>query len=183
MSGESPTVNDTELQEFLDVVAAFHARRLNEMAIFEMTLNDVLPLNEQGARKDELSHLRLLRQPISYQVLALIWQASPFSAGRENWTGWETDDTVYSLSKRLMSPVGDGSSTTQDRQTAKRERERLANYITRVVEAGEFFALIQRETGDGNKRLLRGTDFLNHLMCEFARYALNDEYFRSRYNG
>lgn len=171
------SASDREEEQLL-MVAAFHARRLSEMAFYDIALNELLGFaNNPLVRKEELSHRRLLAQPIAYQVLALIWKASPYSVGRSDWEGWETDDTVYSLSKRLLAPDDDPDA---DRE---KERQKLANYITRVATAAEFFELIRRETGEGNKRLLCGTRRLHLLMYEFARYTLNDEYFRSRYDG
>lgn len=138
----------------LEMVADFHERRIREMSQYEQCIDGIVIDYGDNPRKIDLSYRRLLKQPLAYQILTLIWISSPFSAGQSDWSKWECRDTVYNLASRLSQQ--------------KDDMQKLINYITRVIEAAEHYSLVTREAGDNNKRLIMGQNRLHTLMSEFA---------------
>lgn len=141
----------------LSLIVRFHQRRLNEMSQYDLALRTVVSLGK-NASKDELAYERLLRQPAAYQVLSLIWAASPWSAGQEPKDDWPGTQTVYGISRRIAPPNG---------------LNKTINYVDRVIDAAEHHGLVRRErVEDKNKILVRGTKLLHSFMSDFALQSL-----------
>lgn len=158
MSDQSLDLEAVPHEARLSLVVRFHQRRLNEMSQYDLALRAVVPLGK-NASKDELAYERLLRQPAAYQVLSLIWAASPWSAGHEPEGDWPCTQTVYGISRRIAASA-EGLSKT-------------INYVDRVIDAAEHHGLVRRERlEDQNKILVRATKVLHRLMSEFALQSL-----------
>jgi hypothetical protein len=158
MSAQFPDVDAVPQETRLSLIIRFHQRRLNEMSQYDQALKTIVS-RERIASKQELAHERLLRQPAAYQVLGLIWAASPWSAGVEPAAEWPTTQTVYGIS-RTIAASSEGLSKT-------------INYVDRVIDAAEYYELVCRSRAeDKNKILIRGTTLLHRFMCDFALQSL-----------
>jgi hypothetical protein len=158
MSAQPLNVEAVSQQTRLSLVVRFHQRRLNEMSQYDQALRTIVSLDGKTS-KQELAYERLLRQPASYQVLSLIWAASPWCAGIEPEADWPCTQTVYGISRSLAAS-DEGLNKT-------------VNYVDRVIDASEYYGLVRRErVEDKNKILVRGTALLHNFMCEFALQSL-----------
>jgi hypothetical protein len=158
MSAQSLNVEAVPQQTRLSLIVRFHQRRLNEMSQYDQALRTVVALDGKTS-KQELAYERLLRQPAAYQVLSLIWAASPWSAGLEPASDWPCTQTVYGISRSLAASA-EGLNKT-------------INYVDRVIDAAENYGLVRRERiEDKNKILVRGTAMLHSFMCDFALQSL-----------
>lgn len=145
----------------LDRVAAFHRRRLAEMALHQASL-DALIFNKPLSKSDRADR-NLLAKPLAYQTLVTLWAASPYSVGSKSWVNWECE-SVYSIASDFAA---DGFSG----------RRALMQYIDRVVDAAQRHRLITRETPSSfnNKIPLRATELLHALMLHQAAGAADGD--------
>jgi hypothetical protein len=150
-------------EDAVERAAAFHDRRLRELEQYDLSLRETLGALFKMSTKEDLSHFRLLRQPMAYQVLVVVWAASRlFGATDPTSSNDWAEITTYSLAKELS--VDDESLN------------RTTNYVSRVVYAAASFGLIWvKPSSSRNKNLLQGTDVLHKLMMDFARRSAEAE--------
>lgn len=152
----APTISIAGKELPINNLLQFHRQRLEQMYQYEKVLNTCVFERGESEKPDKevLSYERLLLQPTSYQVLVLIWAASPFPADK-TWDGWITEQTVSSISRNIAPSLED--------------RKRTENYVTRVVAAAEHFRLVDRtKVAEKNMTLVKAAYRLHILMSEFA---------------
>lgn len=140
----------------------FHRRRLSEFKKYDEVLAAVVFRETGKPNSLQISYERLLKQPDAYEILLLIWIASPYSQGLSDWSGWECSQTAYRLATEL---------------SGQKTLPAVLNYVTRVVDAAVAKGLVEREVVAANRIWLRGTALLNTLMLTYASAcATSDDY-------
>jgi len=136
----------------LEKIADYHRRRLLEMGDFERALTAIVFSQARPKDKVEKADRTLLAKPLSYQTLATVWMASPFSVGSQSYNMWECE-SVYSLATDFAADGFTG-------------REALMQYVTRVIDAAERAGLVTRQVPKSREQkiAIRATALLHKLM-------------------